>query len=204
MDLCQEVLDGISLLKNDSRISRNDLENILDMVIRNFRRVVESGDDAHNRQDRLPKGEQKLVALSISCLMIESVRQNLGQKKETQLIQSQLDDSSVLPDFASAIISEFTTIRDDLHHKLSRQRILEGFDDTIPELLDVDWRQEVVLKCDNVDRVSQVKYLMSLKTNQLSEDGEDQSIDFSCSVKDLTDLLNKIKECSKVIEDKLQ
>lgn len=207
MDLCQEVLDGISLLKNTKRITRDELTSILQIVSDSLRNNT-SDDGGY-----LKRGDLKLATLSLSCLMIESCRQNLGINREIEMLKTLLEDCHVEPEYSTLILTVYTTLRDDLNGRLERIRIKDGSDDSMKEIIDVDWRQEILLKTNFLDKLSQLQYFISLKTNHLNNDdnnyheddaSRNETIDFSCSLQDLTDLLYKIKECSKAVENVLQ
>lgn len=76
----------------------------------------------------------------------------------------------------------------------------------VHNVVDVDYRQEFIVSNSDLNKVSTINYLISLQTVKSGQSGSEHqkeltSIDFTCNVQDLQDLVSKMKEISKGIEN---
>eukprot|EP00795_Rhopilema_esculentum_P014912 gene14912-6050_t len=72
-----------------------------------------------------------------------------------------------------------------------------------PHIIDIDWRLDYFIKSNQMEKINEPQYLLSLKT----QDNDVTSVDvvnISCSVDELQDLVGKLKDAAKVLEKATQ
>ncbi|XP_034718745.1 COMM domain-containing protein 3 isoform X1 [Etheostoma cragini] len=66
-----------------------------------------------------------------------------------------------------------------------------------PRINDASWRLQYHVKNDQVDKVNEPFYLISLNTEN---EGSKEDINFTCTVEQLQDLVGKLKDAAKSVE----
>lgn len=203
MELCQDVLDGLAVLRDKTRIDSASLKRLTQIV---EKALTASANDDHLNQ--LKNGDEKLVTMALASLYVEVGRLNTGAKAEASLIKATLEDVDISADYVEIIVGGYlnpsagqkTGLRDALHNHLSKLSIKDGSADSKRKLVDADWRQELVIKTKNIHHANQLSYLISLKTNKDDETGP---INFTCTLEQLQDLTSKVREAAKIVESTL-
>jgi len=195
MDLCQDAVDGLKVLKS-SRIDQSTLDELAKKVMSTL------AGDGEFKVESVTKADLKLVTLSLGLLFTEAARINSSLADEVSTIKSVLEDVELSTDTISCIIKayEMDDLRDKLNDHLRNLRIKNSSIDRRRRLLDVDWRQELIVKSKNVQHKSQVNYLISLRTDK---EDNDERLTFKCTLEQLQDLVYKVRECAKVVEQTL-
>jgi len=82
--------------------------------------------------------------------------------------------------------------------KSSIRRLLATNTFHFPRVVDVDWRLDYVIKSNSVEKINMPVYRIALKTDEM--EGKQGSVEFSCSLEQLQDLVSKLKDASKQLE----
>ncbi|KAA8580863.1 hypothetical protein FQN60_013821 [Etheostoma spectabile] len=82
-------------------------------------------------------------------------------------------------------------------HKKELERLLASIGRCPPRINDASWRLQYHVKNDQVDKVNEPFYLISLNTEN---EGSEEDINFTCTVEQLQDLVGKLKDAAKSVE----
>lgn len=184
MQLCQEVLDGLSLLR---RISDEEFKDLLLIVRRSLR---------GQEEDKHPcRGEVKLATLSLILTLSEAARQHEGVDSEIKLLTDVLTDCDVDEKRQSSILSSYREERDILVGRLQRLKIT-CTDDEPPRVNDINWRHEIVAKTDQLNKVSPALNIrLRMEVNDANDD-----IEFVTDMAGLQHMVKSLREACKAIE----
>jgi len=73
-----------------------------------------------------------------------------------------------------------------------------------PHITGIDWRLDYFIKSNSLEKANQPVYLVSLETKkpqQLgSQENDTEKVEFSCTLEQLQDLLNRLKDAAKQVE----
>lgn len=196
MELCKDVLDGLSLLKKE-RVSDSYMVKILEVVTCAVSKEEKHEDHNDSSSDSirelLPNIESKLSCLSLVSLFTEVCRQNTGEETEVKLILDTLTDCDIEEDRAGVISSKYREVRDILWKRLNSLQIKDA---NINSITDLNWRQEVIFKTNNRNKMSPLlRYLFSFKTDS------GQDIDFQTDVSGLQQLSSCLREACKAVDN---
>lgn len=193
IELCKDVQDGLSLLKSD-RISDHDFAQCLAVVSSAVTKTADqTADQEEEGQQQLSNVEAKLATLSIITLFAESCRQNTGIESEAAAIQEVLTDCDVNGSRATQLVKKYREVRPLLWKRLDSLEIKEGRISSVTDLL---WRQEVIVKTNNREKMTpSLRYIFSVKTDS----GED--IDFETDVAGLQELATSLREACKAVDN---
>ncbi|KAI1288112.1 hypothetical protein HDE_09592 [Halotydeus destructor] len=195
MDLCQDVIDGLSILKGSNRMEGTELIKICRLVSESLTDVQKEESLNHELGD----ATKKLIAVSIATLYVETARLNIGKAAEVSMMRSMLEEHEVKSEFVGIILQAYEKYdhHNELTSKLNKLRLKRHTDKTSLRLFDAEWCQELIVKSKNDYHPNQINYSISLKTS-----GDD--LTFNCNLQQLQDLVSKVRECAKVIETILE
>ena len=205
MELCREVLDGLSLLKNE-QINGQKMQEILKQCKRLLFRSKLPPEDAKDITDEtLTTIEEKLVKLSICSLVLELAKHNSGPEAIESVLEEcglkSSPDNKFNPNCLK-LIEFYRNIRIELRQLLNEQT----HDPSLPEIIDVQWNQFYVLKSDTKDKINEFQYLIQINCDRsVVNDSTDiafgsQDLTFNASLPQLQDLCHKLRECRKLVE----
>lgn len=191
MELCKDVMTGLSLLKDKTRVSKVGVIQLVKIISE----LLISNPGSTLDKD-LDSAELKLIGLSIASVYLETAKINKSLNEEISLIEMSLSDASVDPDFVQPIIDQYKVIEKQLKGKLVKIKIDGNMKSSVlSELIDTRWRQDVIIKSKNRNQINEIKYLIDLSTNN------GKQISFSTDLPGLQDLSYHLKDCCKVIEN---
>uniref|UniRef100_T1JXJ1 COMM domain-containing protein 3 n=1 Tax=Tetranychus urticae TaxID=32264 RepID=T1JXJ1_TETUR len=194
MELCQDVMTGLSLLKDDSRLSKFQLIQLAELVGQS----LVHGRSINSYEKIMDKCELKMVGLSVACLFLEAAKNNKTISEEISLIEMALSEASVAQDFVLPIVDQYKKIERDLKNRLLKMKIDDGrsLQSNGPkDLVDARWRQDVIIKSKSRNQINEINYLVDL----ISKDGT--KISFSADLPGLQDLGYQLRDCCKVLEN---
>lgn len=204
MELCREVLDGLSLLKSD-QINGQKLQEILRQCKRLIFRSKLPPEEAKDTDDTLTTIEDKLLKLSVCSLVIELAKHNSGPEAIEPVLEECGLKSSPDHKFNAnslKLIEFYRTIRPELRQLLNDQT----YDPSLPNMIDVQWNQFYVLKSDTKEKINEFQYLVQINCDKsVVNDTKDiaygsQDLTFNASLPQLQDLCHKLRECRKLVE----
>jgi hypothetical protein len=196
IELCSDVIAGLTLLSHSDRISVDQLTRILDVVCQS----LQSGQSSSILADQ--SAEEKLLSVSLACLFVETCRTGSSLPDQLSLIRSTLDSVQSDPDLSNAIVAAFSTR--SFHSALVKR--LQSATLSDPDVYSsshvyrlsgkADIRQDYVIKSrkSSWQQITQTEYVMRLPTL------EDRDIWFSCSLQNIEDMTIKLRECLNKIE----
>ncbi|XP_068741635.1 COMM domain-containing protein 3-like [Montipora capricornis] len=112
---------------------------------------------------------------------------------DSPTISSVLEDCKWTSDKIEYFSKYFQECKPELEALLSRTG------SSYPHIVDVDWRLDYYIKNNQMEKVNQPTYLITLKTEE-SGKSHGKDVQFSCSMEQLQDLVGKLKDACKSIE----
>lgn len=212
MDIPSTVIAALRSL--DNSVTRDQLECILshvDVSIRgpNGATSVSAGCHSAGYHGSVHScnvcQKQGQVVDAIVSLFKRACKCGISLESECGGIRSILESARVRDDAQTVIVEKYQGIRVDLLGQVDSYALTSL---PIQQVVDADYRQEFIVSNSDLDKVSSISYLISLKTlpqagqsrtNGLQSDMD--SIDFTCSLQDLQDLVTKLREASKCLEN---
>jgi len=123
----------------------------------------------------------------VTALVLEVVKYNADKSS----LSATLEECKWINDRIDFLSRKIEDNKSDLQIMLAR------IGHNHPHIVDVDWRLDYTVKNSCLDKVNEPSYLINLKTQ---EPGKQGNLQFSCSVDELQDLVNKLKDASKSLE----
>jgi len=187
MEINVNALEGLEIAGDSISLPDQTFESLADCL---FEVLVEKEAFSDNVLKKLSgdTASLKQAYYGLSTLALEACRKNA----EESTINLLLEECKWTPDR----ISVFNNLMQV--HKSDIQVILSRLDSPYPHIVDVDLRLDYCIKSNQLEKLNQSKYLISLKTQEPGKD--DGSLEFSCSVEQLQDLVSKLKDATKYLE----
>ncbi|XP_035228004.1 COMM domain-containing protein 3-like isoform X3 [Stegodyphus dumicola] len=183
MELSKNILDGISIAGDISKISDNVYSHLLTEICEvAVSRPIRKGRDCKSL-------DEKTAYSSLLSFLLEAAKHDADPMSLSSVLEECRMDSSRISMFQN----KFQENKDKIQSQLSR--IGRSFD----HVIDVKWRQDYVIKSSNCKKVCELNYIICLKTwNPLTNSTDD--VTFACSMEQLQDLVLKLKDATKCIE----
>uniref|UniRef100_A0A3Q3J539 COMM domain-containing protein 3 n=1 Tax=Monopterus albus TaxID=43700 RepID=A0A3Q3J539_MONAL len=190
MELSESVQRGLQSLANQSFFDQSSFQVLIDV---SFRSVLSShADPGVLDQPKLKPIDQILLKQShyaLTTFILEAVKHNADQST----ISSCLEDLTFGPERIETFYSTY-----QVHFKaMSFLWFCCSIGKRPPQIHDVSWRLNHQLKNEQVDKVNEPFYLISLNTKN---EGSSEDINFTCTVEQLQDLVGKLKDAAKIVE----
>lgn len=145
-----------------------------------------------------------------SCLtlLFESARHDAGVSEITAV----LEDASWPSDSIAQFTQLYTQHKDALRHgarvAATPLPALGSLSSTsFPSIIDVSWRVDDYLRSDALDQVRLPNYLVTLTTTntaQPNQTTQTNQVPFACNFQQLQDLLAKLKDAQKQIQQRVE
>lgn len=191
MELCQDVITGLSLLRDDSRVNKSQLIELISTIGQSLTCGIGSSLDK-----AMDSAELKLVGLAIVSVFLETAKNNKALNEEMLLIETSLNEAAVDSHFTQLIVDEYKVIEKQLKGHLANIKISTDMkESTLSELIDTRWRQDVIIKSKYRNQVNEINYLVDLLNNH------GRRISFSSDLPGLQDLGYQLKDCCKAVEN---
>lgn len=190
MELSKVILDGITFAGDVKVISNSTFDKLITQA---FKTVLSSATDDscgefHFDDVKESKGLTKQSFASLMTLIVEAAKFDFdGQMLKAQLEGCQFDETRI-----AAVIKLY----DSNKHKI--RSLLGNYGHQHPHIVNVDWRQDFVIKSSWLSKVGELRYIIELETEKTGSQ-EHQKVTFSCSLEDLQTLVDKLKDASKSI-----
>ena len=146
--------------------------------------TIDSFATKHQQIDKIAikQGHSSLVSLFLAASREDSDSETVGNVLEEQRVSKELCE------IAS---QKFAENRDQI-----RAAVLSAISGTRRErIVDVDWRLDYFVKCNSIDHVSIPVFFVRFHT--MNPSGLNGTIEFTCSIEELQELVNKLRDASK-------
>ncbi|EFC38019.1 hypothetical protein NAEGRDRAFT_74247 [Naegleria gruberi] len=129
--------------------------------------------------------DQKAVQSAIVYLLLEASKHDMAAIELTHL----LEDHFVNRQRLNYLSQEYETYKKDIRECVLKQKTF-----SFPEIVQLDWRLDYVLKTSELKQVHEPVYTLRFKC----KDGQEATI--SCNAEQLQDLHSKIRDATKQVE----
>ncbi|XP_051266831.1 COMM domain-containing protein 3 isoform X1 [Dicentrarchus labrax] len=188
MELSDSVQRGLQSLADPSAFAHTSFQVLVDV---SFRSLLSShADAAVLDQPELKQIDQILLKQShaaATTFILEAVKQNADKST----ISSSLEELTLSAERIEIFYSTYQKHKKELEH------LLASIGRRPPQINDVSWRLQYHMKNEQVDKVNEPFYSISLNTEN---EGCSEDIDFTCTMEQLQDLVGKLKDAAKSVE----
>lgn len=182
--------DGVALAGDATHINdvcfqhfiTKTIEGVLDKSSRN---TIED-DKVFNKLD---KSILKEAYSGVLALLLEAAKFDA----ETATLSAILEECKFTQDRIDILLQLYQ------EKKLFIQILLGNIGTSPPHIVDVDWRLDYHIKSNQLEKVNEPVYLISLKT-EVPGKTDLEEVQFSCSLEQLQDFVGKLKDATKCLE----
>eukprot|EP01101_Sappina_pedata_P011143 TRINITY_DN7263_c0_g1_i1.p1 TRINITY_DN7263_c0_g1~~TRINITY_DN7263_c0_g1_i1.p1 ORF type:complete len:205 (+),score=72.46 TRINITY_DN7263_c0_g1_i1:83-697(+) len=194
LNLTSETKSGLSLLStftpliDKPLVSSKFLDHLFHSLISSSLLPLPRTKEIPDLFEFLPNADElilKQIHTALYCLLLEAAKFNLVGAD----ISSVLTERKVPESFIESIAVRFDDQRAAIRVALSVST------SKFPHIIGIEWRLDYQLKTNSLERVDAAMYFVTLKTR--SNDDQDTDIKFTCTLEQLQDLANKIRDASK-------
>uniref|UniRef100_A0A3Q1IMX4 COMM domain-containing protein 3 n=1 Tax=Anabas testudineus TaxID=64144 RepID=A0A3Q1IMX4_ANATE len=187
MELSESVQRGLQSIADPSSFGHSSFQVLVDV---SFRSLLSShADPGVLDQSELKQVDQILLKQShtaATTFILEAVKQNADKSAISSCLEELTFSSERIEIFYSAY---------QVHFKSNN--ILNHIGRRPPHINDVSWRLNYHMKNEQVDKVNEPFYSISLN---VEGEGSSEDINFTCTVEQLQDLVGKLKDAAKSVE----
>ncbi|XP_026218685.1 COMM domain-containing protein 3 [Anabas testudineus] len=188
MELSESVQRGLQSIADPSSFGHSSFQVLVDV---SFRSLLSShADPGVLDQSELKQVDQILLKQShtaATTFILEAVKQNADKSAISSCLEELTFSSERIEIFYSAY----------QEHKKELERLLTSIGRRPPHINDVSWRLNYHMKNEQVDKVNEPFYSISLN---VEGEGSSEDINFTCTVEQLQDLVGKLKDAAKSVE----
>uniref|UniRef100_A0AAQ4RKN4 COMM domain-containing protein 3 n=1 Tax=Gasterosteus aculeatus aculeatus TaxID=481459 RepID=A0AAQ4RKN4_GASAC len=171
MELSESVQRGLQSLADPSSFDRRSYQVLVDVSFRSL--LSSQADPSVLDQPELKQIDQ--ILLKMRCVAAVSCLEELS--------------------FSADRIEIFYSTHQE--HRKEVERLLASIGRCPPHIHDASWCLQYHVKNDQVDKINEPFYLISLNT-EVKRSSDD--INFTCTVEQLQDLVGKLKDAAKSVE----
>ncbi|KAI0211588.1 COMM domain-containing protein 3 [Lamellibrachia satsuma] len=190
LSLSTDVLEGLQLIADNAHIPDGSFSDYVVSVCESLydgsKRDVVLENTALSSVD---PAVLKEAYSAVATFLLEAVKTDQNVDSLSHL----LEDVKFSPDR----IALFNKIYTDQKPQL--QILLSSVGKSHPNIVDVDWRVDYCLKNNQIDRVNEPTFLISLKTQQSGRPGL-EPVQLACTQEQLQDLVTKLRDACKSLE----
>ncbi|XP_065053973.1 COMM domain-containing protein 3-like [Rhopilema esculentum] len=190
MEISPEAMEGVKLLGDSSSVP----DAIFGSVTENaFKFAAGRNCEKNTEVPGIDAGFMKQCTYGILTAIYEGAK----SAGDVSMIRAALEDYKWIPERITFFLQNLKEYKDEIRIQISR------IGTSYPHIIDIDWRLDYFIKSNQMEKINEPQYLLSLKT----QDNDVTSVDvvnISCSVDELQDLVGKLKDAAKVLEKATQ
>ncbi|XP_066912247.1 COMM domain-containing protein 3-like [Clytia hemisphaerica] len=188
MDLNLNVLEGLKLVGDIVNVPDKPFESLVNLTYSCLSNKEPIEPNEFNSLQGVDSSVAKQAFYGLNTLIVEAARKNIEEAE----IRSLLEECKWPNDRQDPLLDKIKVIRRELQMNLVRT------DSSYPYIFDVDWRVDYCIKSNQVEKLNDSSYMVSLKTQE--PNNKEGNVEFFCSVDQLQDLVSKLKDASKTLE----
>lgn len=142
-----------------------------------------------------------------SCLTLifESARHDAGASDLTTVLEEAGWSADFISQFNTLFAQNKEAIRTGSSTSSPPLPSLSSLSSTsAPSIIDVSWRVDDYLRSDSIDAVRLPSYLLALTTTSNDANNNNNQVKFACNFQQLQDLLAKLKDAQKQIQQRVE
>ncbi|EAL65512.1 hypothetical protein ACTFIW_001570 [Dictyostelium discoideum] len=189
MNLSEDVLKGIETLSDEKLINDSVFKHIIDtcfLVI--LKKKTESDLFDNKAVSSVDTIALKQTFSAFIVFILESMKINYDQSSISDLLEEHKLSSSRI-DFISNYFKEY---------RVAIRKHLSVTNFHFPHIIDVNWRLDLFMKSNAVEKLNTPVYLINLTTEQ--EENVKGKVQFAATLDQLQDLVFKLRDAQKQIE----
>ncbi|XP_011301433.1 COMM domain-containing protein 3 [Fopius arisanus] len=186
MELSKPTLKGLESLQDSTTIDDNTLEKLIDFVSLSLTKKIDSTDLSRFYESAKPH-VIKSAYTDITSLFVESAR----HKYDTENLSTYLHSQKLFGSRMEKLCDAYKNCKDSLILQLST------IGNSLPCVIDLDWRLDYCIKSNTDNDVGECIYHIRLSTKKLNKI---DYLNFTCSLHQLQELVYKLKDAARHME----
>ncbi|XP_066599782.1 COMM domain-containing protein 3 [Prorops nasuta] len=185
MEVSTNTLKGLANILNTNILSEETFSQILDAVISHTCKEMNTKSIAslYGTKPDVVKG----AFADISCLLVEAARHDLDEGGLITFLNSECINGSRVQKLCQVYKTNKNTLQEQLE--------LTG--NSLPHIVDINWRLDYCVKSDMESSIGLPLYHIRLSTKRYDDI---EYLTFTCSLQQLQELVYKLKDAAKHIE----
>eukprot|EP00002_Diphylleia_rotans_P029208 TRINITY_DN5937_c0_g1_i1.p1 TRINITY_DN5937_c0_g1~~TRINITY_DN5937_c0_g1_i1.p1 ORF type:complete len:194 (-),score=50.59 TRINITY_DN5937_c0_g1_i1:215-796(-) len=189
MELSPENIDGLQLISDSASVTDIALKEIVPFAISSLLRT--NGGESQKDASSISSIELvvcKKVFASLSALFVEAARLGFDSQQLSQSLEEYRIPAARIQFIAQKYEQNRVAIKKNL--------ITSAF--SFGHIVGVDWRLDYHVKSSYIEKIDVPVYMVSLQVEKQPKVVE--KVTFYCSVEEMTDLVNKLRDATRQIE----
>jgi len=182
--------------------------------------VLEAMQNNGQQTHKVPSSvEYKEAFSSVLTLLLEAARQDASSSDLTQLLEECGWPSAETQQLATGYCEQKDALRGGALAAAPSSSVASSLPSSVnlstlsttavPSVIDVQWRLDAFLRSDTVEAARQPTYIVNLSTNgnghgSNSNGSKEGNIQFACNLQQMQDLLAKLKDAQRQIQQRLE
>ncbi|XP_011138156.1 COMM domain-containing protein 3 [Harpegnathos saltator] len=186
MELAKEIINGLANIQNSNSLPEETFLQLLEIIVSY---ICKNINDTKSIATIYPSKSDlvKAAFANISCLFIEAARHDYDEESLKTFLHNEHISGQRIEKLCNIYIN----------NKQDIQSQLELTGDSIPHIVDIDWRLHHCVKFSTCRSTSVPIYNMQMTTKKCNEV---KHVTFTCTVQQLQELVYKLKDIVRHIE----
>ncbi|XP_063985614.1 COMM domain-containing protein 3 [Diachasmimorpha longicaudata] len=186
MELSKSTLGGLEALQDPTIIDNETFHRLVDFAVLSLTGKT-AGKDLSTFYESTRVDVIKSAYTDLTSLFVESARQNYDAENLSTYLHSQ----KLFGNRVEKLCDTYKIHRESLIHQLG------SIGNTLPCVIDVDWRLDYCIKSSTDNDVSECVYHVRLTTKKHNKI---EYVNFTCSLHQLQELVYKLKDAVRHVE----
>jgi len=191
---CKHIL---SLLSDETQFNENTFQQLISVsifsIIKTSNKPLPELVQEKINQNNIPLVpvgfDQKAIQSALVYLFLEAAKHDMASLELSHLLEDHFTNRNRL----SYLGQEYETYKKDIREYVLKQKTF-----AFPEIVELDWRLDYVIKSSDIQQVDEPVYTLRFKCR----DGQEVTI--SCNAEQLQDLHSKVRDATKQVERTLE
>ncbi|XP_018337166.1 PREDICTED: COMM domain-containing protein 3 [Trachymyrmex septentrionalis] len=184
MELAKEIIDGLASIQNNNILPEETFLQLLDIIML----YISKSNNGKSITTVYPSKSDliKATVANVSCLFIEAARHDYDEESLKHFLHNEHINGHRIEILCSTYIN----------NKQSIQTQLELTGNSLPHIVDIDWRLHHCVKIST--RFTNVPiYNIRISTKECNQE---RHVIFTCTIQQLQELVYKLKDAIRHIE----
>lgn len=188
MDIQRQTLEGLSLFGPAGSFDQDTFGAFIDTTFKSLAREIDSKEEEQLFSGvKVDPVVRKEAHAALVSLVLEASRQDAGDQEICSIVEDRMTKDRVV-----ALLKIY-----DKYRGLLRQQLRQVSSLSYSSIVGIDWRLDYYIQSNSLEQVRVPVYFVDLKTEDSA--GAQKTIQFTCSLQELQDLLAKCKDaCNSV------
>jgi hypothetical protein len=191
MDIAEELIKGVLLLKDTSKFNNAVFQEIVNLSFEILAGREKTEEDFLESKvlANIDKTVLKQIYAGLVTVILEAAKRKLDSIQFKEYLEGYKFPQERVDFICQRYAEKFNVLRTNLSQSQFQ----------FPHIVDVQWRLDYFIKSNAVEKINQPVYLIKLRTKQ-SPAGESKDFEFACTLEQMQDLVAKLKDAEHTLE----